>query len=382
MIEDKGGNFRKIFSENFNQTFPGKFPKEGTVFDFCWDFGDDFWIDWSSKVPEYQPIPVGGGPGETPFSQLFVTTADTFRLTYLINSLARRGRHSMLVGSGSGKTSIIEQYLRSLDKDVDGFLSVTINMSYYTDSKRFQNEVELNIDKRSGKRFGPPATKRLIVFIDDMNLPYIETYGTQNSIAFLTQHMAYGTVFDRIDLGLRKELVDIQYIAAMNPTAGSFTICERAQRLFSTFACLMPSKTDLTTIFYSLLSGHVMGFEHKVVESVNKVVEASINLYEQVQQKFLPSAAKFTYNWSLRELTNVFQGICLMTPANYQTYNDVVKLWVHEFDRVVSDRMFTISEVEHFRLMMEDTMKWTLHMAEEGDPGVTHTPSWALVVLA
>jgi dynein heavy chain, axonemal len=271
--------------------------------------------------------------GETPFTQLFVVTADTYRLTYLMNALARKGRYTMLVGSGSGKTCIINQYLRSLDKDVDGFLSMTINMSYYTDSKRFQNEIELNIDKRSGKRFGPPATKRLIVFIDDMNLPYIETYGTQNSIAFLTQHMSYTTIFDRVDLGLRKELVDIQYVAAMNATAGSFTICERAQRHFATFACLMPSKNDLTTIYKSLMGGHVKGFDDKVEQSVDKIVEASIHLYEDVQRKFLPSAAKFTYNWSLRELTNVFQGVCLMRNSDYSSLNDVAKIWVHEFCR-------------------------------------------------
>jgi dynein heavy chain len=34
------------------------------------------------------------------------------------------------------------------------------------------------IDKRAGRMFGPPATKRLVYFIDDLNLPYLETYGT------------------------------------------------------------------------------------------------------------------------------------------------------------------------------------------------------------
>jgi dynein heavy chain, axonemal len=273
----------------------------------------------------------------------------------------------MLVGSGSGKTSIINQYLHSLDKDVDGFLTMTINMSYYTDSKRFQNEIEINIDKRSGKRYGPPATKRLIVFIDDMNLPYIEVYGTQNSIAFLTQHMSYTTIFDRTDLGLRKELVDIQYIAAMNPTAGSFTVCERAQRHFSTFACIMPSKADLTTIFRSLMSGHVRGFEAKVEDSVDRIVEASLHIYDEVAKKFLPSAAKFTYNWSLRELTNVFQGVCLMRRESYTTFNDVVKLWVHEFSRVVSDRFFSIPELEVYNGMMKETIKKVLNIANPDD---------------
>jgi dynein heavy chain len=297
MVVDKGGDFRKLFSDTLSMTFGQKFPKEKTCFDYVWNFDTDEFVDWSTKVPSYTPIPIGSGPGETPFNGLFVPTSDTVRLTYLMNMLARKGRHCMLVGSGSGKTSVINQYLGSLDKDTDGFLSTNINMSYYTDSKRLQQELELPIDKRSGRRYGPPASKKLIFFIDDLNLPYIEVYGTQNAIALLTQHMSYGTIFDRADLGLRKELVDIQYIAAMNPTAGSFTICERAQRQFATFACLMPSKQDLTTIFQSLMAGHVMGFTNQVCDSVPKIVEASLVLYEEVSKKFLPSAVKFTYNW-------------------------------------------------------------------------------------
>jgi dynein heavy chain len=363
MVVDKGGDFRKFFSDTLSMTFGQKFPKEKTCFDYVWNFDTDEWVDWSTKVPAYTPIPIGSGSGETPFSSLFVPTSDTVRLTYLMNILARKQRHCMLVGSGSGKTSLINQYLQSLDKDVDGFLSGNINMSYYTDSKRLQQEIELPIDKRSGRRYGPPASKKLIFFIDDLNLPYIEVYGTQNAIALLTQHMSYGTIFDRADLGLRKELVDIQYITAMNPTAGSFTICERAQRHFATFACLMPSKQDLTTIFQSLMAGHVMGFPQQVVDSVGKIVEGSLVLYEEVSKKFLPSAVKFTYNWSLRELTNIFQGICLMRSGDYNNYQDVVKLWVHEFARVISDRFFSTPEVEVYNNIVRDVMKKQLGVA-------------------
>lgn len=294
MIIDKGGDFRKKFSDETAILFANKFPKEGLCFDYCWSYEEDNWIEWSTKIPEYVPVPIGGGAGETPFSQLFVATSDTVRMTYLMNMLARKSRHVMLIGSGSGKTSVIQQYLNSLDKDADGFYTNNINMSYFTDSKRLQQELELPIDKRSGRRYGPPASKRLIVFIDDLNLPYIETYGTQNAIALLTQHMAYGTIFDREDLGLRKELVDIQYITAMNPTAGSFTVCERAQRLFATFALTMPSHGDLNVIFSSLFSGHVMGFSTAITENVTKIVGASLHLYTDVANKFLPSAVKFT----------------------------------------------------------------------------------------
>lgn len=33
-------------------------------------------------------------------------------------------------------------------------------------------------------------------------------------------------------------------------------------------------------------------------------------LRSQVASKFLPSAIKFTYNWNMRELSNIFQGMC------------------------------------------------------------------------
>lgn len=375
MIQVKGDDFRKKFSEEttglFNRGGAPLFPKEGnkdgqtTCFDYVWSFEEDAFVQWGGKVPSYVPVLIGGGAGETPFSQLFVPTSDTVRMTYIMNMLARRGRHVMLVGSGSGKTSVINQYLHSLDKDTDGFLTTSISMSYYTDSKRFQNELELPIDKRSGRRYGPPASKRLIVFIDDMNLPYIETYGTQNAIALLTQHMSYGTIFDRLDLGLRKELVDIQYIGAMNPTAGSFVICERAQRQFATFACLMPSNQDLTTIFKSLMGGHVNGFNGPVVDSVDKIVDATLKLYELVMFKFLPSAVKFTYNWNLRELTNIFQGICMMRQADYSSFDDVVKIWIHECARVISDRFFTTPELEVYEGLLREVMKTKLGIANQ-----------------
>ena len=65
------------------------------------------------QVPEYQPIPIGVGPGETPFSQLAVGTTDTVRMSYIMNKLVRRSRFMMLVGTaGTGKTSIIKEYLR------------------------------------------------------------------------------------------------------------------------------------------------------------------------------------------------------------------------------------------------------------------------------
>ena len=52
-----------------------------------------------------------------------------------------------------------------------------------------------------------------------------------------------------------------------------------------------------------------------------------------------------------------------MRRDDYTTVNDVTKLWVHEFARVVSDRFFTTPEIELYNLMCKDVMKKVLNIA-------------------
>ena len=349
MIVDKSGDYRKKFSEDFASNFGGKFPKDGQCFDYFYDTIKGDQVHWQTKVPKYVPVPIGNKPGETPFNSLFVETVDTTRMTFLLDILARNGKYAMFVGNaGTGKTEVINNYLGSLDKDTDGMISKKIVMSYYTSSFTLQKEMEGYIDKRSGTLYGPPMGKKMIFFVDDLNLPYVETYGTQNAIALLTQHMQHGSIFDRNDLGFRKDLVDIQYIAAMNPTAGSFEVCERCQRHFATFALVMPSKSDLTTIFENLFGGHLDEFQPVMQELKEKIVETAIQLHEAVNLKFLPSAVKFMYNWNMRELTSIFQGCCLAKGDYYIKPGMLARLFVHEARRVYSDRLVSEEEINIF----------------------------------
>lgn len=62
---------------------------------------------------------------------------------------------------------------------------------------------------------------------------------------------AFGTPsrwYDRADLGLRKNIVDVQFLAAMNHKSGSFSVNPRLQRHFVTLGCQTPNDGDLTTV--------------------------------------------------------------------------------------------------------------------------------------
>ncbi|KAK1747725.1 hypothetical protein QTG54_001688 [Skeletonema marinoi] len=304
MIIDKSGDYRKKFSEDFGTTFGVKFPKEGLCFDYLYDPTTGEHVQWQSMVPKHASVPIGMKPGETPFNELFVETVETVRITYLLDKLAKNGKYAMLVAM----PALIEGY----------------------------------IDKRSGNIFGPPMGKKMVFFIDDMNLPYVETYGTQNSIALITQHMQYGSIFDRTDLGMRKNLVDIQYIAAMNPTA------VRSQ--YHLYEPIRWTPWQLQPVMQELTS---------------KIVDTAIQVHEAVSSKFLPSAVRFMYNWNMRELTNIFQGLCHAKGDYYIKPSMLVKLFTHESYRVYADRLVTEEEVDVFSGFFTDIVKKNLPVEEE-----------------
>lgn len=57
-------------------------------------------------------------------------------------------------------------------------------------------------------------------------MPALDKYETQSAISLVRQHKDYEHWYDRAKLSL-KEIKNTMYVAAMNPTAGSFVIDDR-----------------------------------------------------------------------------------------------------------------------------------------------------------
>jgi dynein heavy chain len=68
--------------------------------------------------------------------------------------------------------------------------------------------------------------------------------------------MQYGRWSARIKLTW-KNILNCQYLASMNPTAGSNYVNPRLQLRFATFAMGFPGAMSLLTIFQTFLNGHV-----------------------------------------------------------------------------------------------------------------------------
>lgn len=203
------------------------------------------------------------------FGGIFVPTVETTRLSFLLDSLVERRHSVMFVGNaGTGKTSIMKDKLRGLDPEA--MLSTVINLNSFTTADQLQNILEAPLEKKSGARFGPPGAKRLIYFVDDLNMPFVDKYETQAPIALLRQSLDYSGWYDRQKIVL-KEVQATQYLTCMNPTAGSFTINPRMQRHFATFAVQMPSADQLVAIYTAIVGGHLATFDAEVAKLGAKV---------------------------------------------------------------------------------------------------------------
>jgi dynein heavy chain len=66
---------------------------------------------------------------------------------------------------------------------------------------------------------------------------------------------------------------------------------------------------------------------------------------------------KFHYQWNLREITNVSQGLCRMIKENYQEPLKVVRLWVHECERVFLDRLINETDIARYGEFKEQITK-------------------------
>jgi dynein heavy chain len=351
MFQDQLIDYRVEFSKWWVTEFKTiKFPSQGTVFDYYLDNETKKFLSWQDKVPKFEFDP------EMPLQAVLVHTAETSRYRFFMDLLMANLRPVMLVGNaGSGKTVLVQDKLSGLGEE---FLVTTIPFNHYTTAAMLQAVMEKPLEKKAGRNYGPPGTKKLIYFIDDMNMPEVDTYGTVSPHTLIRQHLDYSHWYDRQKLQL-KEIHNVQYVACMNPTAGSFTINPRLQRHFSVFAVSFPGTDALRTIYQTILSGHfkTVGISKAVVKITEKLVETALLLHSKVASAFLPTAIKFHYIFNLRDLSNIFQGLLFSTSDTLKQPPDVVKLWLHESCRVYKDKLVDSKDLELFDKIQLEVVK-------------------------
>jgi len=66
---------------------------------------------------------------------------------------------------------------------------------------------------------------------------------------------------------------------------------------------------------------------------------------------------KFHYTFNLRDLSNIYQGLCRSMKDKFDTKVSIVKLWRNEVTRTFIDKLCTLKDVEKVTDYIPDIIK-------------------------
>lgn len=314
-------------------------PERGSVYDYVFDAKNGGkWISWTSTI-ENNPVI----PSDAEFNEIVIPTKDTARYNYLIDLLVTHEKPTLLVGpTGTGKSKYISsKLLNGIPRET--YIPLFVAFSARTSANQTQDIVMGKLDKRRKGVFGAPLGKRVVIFIDDLNMPAKEQYGAQPPIELFRQFFDHGNWYDRKDTS-KIELIDIQLIAAMGPPGGGRTsITPRFARHFNQLAINSFDDQSMVRIFSAIMKWHVSRFEFAddIKALSEKIIGATSNVYKWVLNSLLPTPAKTHYTFNLRDFSKVIQGMVLSKPHTCVDSNQMIRLWSHEVYRVYYDRLVT-----------------------------------------
>ncbi len=280
---------------------------------------------------------------------------DTVRYNYLVSNLIKQKRAVLMVGPvGTGKTSVAQTALNELDPME--YSSLVINISAQTSSNIIQEIIEARVEKRTKGVYVPIGGKKMITFIDDFNMPAKDQYGSQPPLELIRLWLDWGFWYDR-KKQTTKNIKDVVLTAGMGPPGGGRTaISKRLQSRFNLINMTFPSESEINRIFGSMINQKLAEFDDEFKSLGDLMTKATVQVYEAVIVKFLPTPTKIHYLFNLRDISKVFQGLLRCDRKMTTTRPAFIRLWIHECFRVFSDRLIDDKDREAFIHILSENL--------------------------
>ena len=309
------------------------------------------------------------------FSSLLIPTMDSTRALFLVekmnqcrlDAVSDRCPPCLLLGdSGTAKTSTVMIYQKSFKNDPKKALK-RVNFSSATSPTNFQETCDDELEK-SGNEYIPMLDKSMVIFIDDLSMPYINKWGDQVTLELVRQLLefsGYYLIKSDENRGVMKKISKLSFVAAMNhPKGGKNDIPNRLKRHFFIFNMVLPNDQSVSDIYGKISKAFFTkkAFNETIANQAMKLPKLTSDLLKRMENKFQPTPIKFHYTYNMRELSRTFQGIfnadrqsIIDSEKKYGIKSEVflICLWKHEVSRVFCDKLRDVDDKKEFSNILE-----------------------------
>jgi dynein heavy chain len=336
-----------------------QFPGGGDVHDYYVDLPAKDFKPWKDITPDFTYDP------KASFFSMLVPTVDTVRYSFVFTKSLLVDRPVLFTGqSGVGKSVVIAAAMTAM---VDGGSWTRIDISYsaQTKARQTQEAIESKLDKLKKTLLGPPPGKRLVMFIDDVNMPALEEYGASPPVELIRQFLDFKGFYDRQKLFF-KDIVRVTSCCACGPPGGGkMPLTPRYVRHHTVVAVTQPSSDAMKRIFSKIVEGALaINGNADIMALAKPIVESSVEIYFSVLNELKPIPAKAHYTFNLRDVSKIVQGVLMMRPNQIPNKETLAMLWAHEALRVFSDRLIDDDDRKYFGGMVVDSLKVQFKMSK------------------
>ncbi|XP_065071378.1 dynein axonemal heavy chain 6-like isoform X2 [Rhopilema esculentum] len=330
-------------------------------------------------------------------TRALIPTVDSVQYSFILSLLALSSRPVLLTGdTGVGKSALVRDVLKRLSQEGgagtgpgtilgsvlssggssllesivensterDGRRKKTVFISHmqfsaHTSTLRTRRLIESKLVKRGRDTLGAKPGKKVIVFVDDMNMPQPEVYGAQPPLELLRSFLDSGGFHDSKKLNW-KEVHDVTLLSACAPPSGGrHAISPRLLRHLSVFCLPPPSSHSLHHIFGTILGRFLepQEFSADIKSMRNDIIIAAIWMYQQIEASMRPTPSKCHYLFNLRDLSKVIYGLLQAHHSSIKSREHWIELLCHEYARVFYDRLTDDNDRGHFCNIMNRALK-------------------------
>ncbi|KAH0513658.1 Dynein heavy chain 14, axonemal [Microtus ochrogaster] len=243
-------------------------------------------------------------------------------------------------------------------KNDKGIIVSTINFTTNMTATKTKELILRKLVRRTKDILGAPKNNRIVVYIDDLNMPVPDTSGAQPPLELIRQLLEMGGLYDT-ERNTWKTIQDLAIIASCAPSASGNDVSPRLLKHFSLLVLPHPPQSALYTIFRAHLGMYfsIHNFVAEVQRCRDQIVLCSLAIYYQVCKNMLPTPTKCHYMFNPRDMFKLLLGLMQADKSVINSKEMAAKLLVHEASRVFHDRLVESSEKSLFYQLLSKELQ-------------------------